>query len=79
MKRWQVVAKGLILNREEAIRGCLIASVDPYEEIDTTPARDLGRDIAAAQIVTAAKGDDEWCATLLLQWERLTGRAKEGR
>ena len=85
MKRWEMVAKMLGCGKFDGRRICNVWQKDPSDEIDLppardlSPARDLGLDIAAAQIVTAAKGDDEWCATLLLQWERLTGRVKEGQ
>ena len=82
MKRWEMVAKAFVIDEEAARLECTRWYIDPDTEMDALPAPatapDLGRDIAAAHIVVAAKGDDEWCDALMAKWTRLTGRAKEG-
>lgn len=81
MKRWEMVARALGCTEAYARSECLAFDQNYLAEMssivcDYTP--DLGRDIAAAHIVVAAKGDDEWCDALMAKWTRLTGRAKEG-
>lgn len=82
MKRWEMVARALGCTEAYARSECIAFDQNYLSEMDTSPvappAPDLGRDIAAAHIVVAAKGDDEWCDALMQKWERLTGRAKEG-
>lgn len=71
MKRWKMLARSLETDEETARYLCDARRIDPDAEMASP---DLGRDIAAAHIVAVAKGDDEWCDTLMVAWERLTGR-----
>lgn len=79
MKRWEMVVEALVITELDARMVCKEWDENPDDEMPAAaPAPDLGRDIAAAHIVTAFKGDAEWCAMLMDVWERLTGRVKEG-
>jgi len=79
MKRWEVVAQGLGWEQKRARIICKELNINPDDEIDLSPARDLGRDISMAILVGACEADYTWLAELVEKWERLTGRAKEGQ
>ena len=75
MKRWEMVAKALRCGEEHATLACKAWDEDPSQEMDPTPARDLGLEIAAALFVTHFGTN---YGAQLAEWGALTGRAKEG-
>lgn len=74
MKRWEVVAKALVISEMDARMVCNEWGENPDDEMNA-PTPDLGRDIAIAILVAGSKAShDHWIDV----WTRLTGRAKEG-
>lgn len=76
MKRWEMVAKALVISEMDARMVCNEWGENPDDEMNA-PTPDLGRDIVdilVAHIVAYAKEDNALAAKL----DHLTGREKEG-